>query len=88
MVHNLIDAFAELKAAHTSIILVEQNFEFVRDLGDQVAVMDDGRIRYRGAMRELPMTKNCKRVCLVYRWRATNENMDSFSRSDEYLVHS
>ena len=45
MVHNLIDAFAELKAAHTSIILVEQNFEFVRDLGDQVAVMDDGEYR-------------------------------------------
>lgn len=53
MVHNLIDAFAELKAAHTSIILVEQNFEFVRDLGDQVAVMDDGSIVHRGAMREL-----------------------------------
>lgn len=53
MVQNLIDAFAELKAAHTSIILVEQNFEFVRGLGDQVAVMDDGRIVHRGSMKEL-----------------------------------
>lgn len=53
MVQSLIEAFAELKKAETSIVLVEQNFEFVRGLGDQVAVMDDGRIVHRGAMREL-----------------------------------
>ncbi len=37
----------------TTILLVEQNFNFVRSLGDSVAVMDDGRIVYAGPMAEL-----------------------------------
>ncbi len=53
IVHNLMDAFRELKASQTSIILVEQNFNFVRELGDQVAVMDDGRIVHHGQMQAL-----------------------------------
>lgn len=53
IVHNLMDAFRELKASQTSVILVEQNFNFVRELGDQVAVMDDGRIVHQGQMQAL-----------------------------------
>ena len=53
IVRNLIAAFRELKATDTTILLVEQNFSFVRDLGDTVAVMDDGRIVHAGDMREL-----------------------------------
>ena len=34
-------------------LLVEQNFNFVRQLGDTVAVMDDGRIVHSGAMADL-----------------------------------
>ncbi|BDU77543.1 ABC transporter ATP-binding protein [Mesoterricola sediminis] len=50
---NMIEAFRELKAADTTILLVEQNFNFARQLGDQVAVMDDGRIVHAGPMAEL-----------------------------------
>ena len=32
---------------------MEQNFEVARALGDQVAVMDDGRVVHAGAMAEL-----------------------------------
>ena len=53
IVRNLIAAFLELKTTDTTILLVEQNFSFVRDLGDTVAVMDDGRIVHAGTMREL-----------------------------------
>jgi len=53
IVQNLADAFAELKAKDTTILLVEQNFSFVRTLGDHVAVMDDGRIVHAGPMAEI-----------------------------------
>jgi branched-chain amino acid transport system ATP-binding protein len=46
-------AFRELKDTSTTILLVEQNFNFVRSLGDSVGVMDDGRIVHAGAMRDL-----------------------------------
>jgi branched-chain amino acid transport system ATP-binding protein len=50
---NLITALRELKSTQTTVLLVEQNFRVAAELGDQVAVMDDGRIVHRGAMREL-----------------------------------
>lgn len=53
IIQNLITAFSELKRQRTTIVLVEQNFTMARALGDSVAVMDDGRIVHRGAMREL-----------------------------------
>jgi branched-chain amino acid transport system ATP-binding protein len=53
IVHNLITALRELKAQRTTILLVEQNFQMARALGDTVAVMDDGRIVHHGAMAEL-----------------------------------
>lgn len=53
IIQSLIAAFSELKASDTTILLVEQNFSFVRDLGDTVSVMDDGRIVHAGAMQDL-----------------------------------
>ncbi|MDO9216783.1 MAG: ABC transporter ATP-binding protein [Lacisediminimonas sp.] len=50
---NMIAAFRELKQTDTTILLVEQNFNFARQLGDRVAVMDDGRIVHAGPMAEL-----------------------------------
>ena len=52
IIEAMIGAFAELKR-ETTILLVEQNFRFAASLGDQVAVMDDGRIVHRGTMAEL-----------------------------------
>lgn len=53
IVHNLISALRELKAQHTTILLVEQNFQMARALGDTVAVMDDGQVVHHGSMAEL-----------------------------------
>ena len=53
MVQNLIAALRELKATQTTVLLVEQNFAMARALGDQVTVMDNGRVVHAGAMREL-----------------------------------
>jgi branched-chain amino acid transport system ATP-binding protein len=53
IIANMIAAFAELKGTDTTILLVEQNFNFARQLGDSVAVMDDGRIVHGGAMAAL-----------------------------------
>lgn len=53
IIANMIAAFRELKQTDTTILLVEQNFNFARQLGDTVAVMDDGKIVHRGLMAEL-----------------------------------
>ena len=53
IIQSLITAFRELKATDTTILLVEQNFSFVKSLGDTVSVMDDGRVVHAGSMREL-----------------------------------
>ncbi len=53
MVHNLIAALRELKAQRTTVLLVEQNFMMAQALGDQVAVMDDGRVVHSGTMAAL-----------------------------------
>jgi branched-chain amino acid transport system ATP-binding protein len=53
IIQNLIGALRELKQQKTTILLVEQNFLMAKALGDSVAVMDNGRVVHRGAMREL-----------------------------------
>ncbi|MBL0089390.1 MAG: ABC transporter ATP-binding protein [Ideonella sp.] len=53
IIQNLVSAFRELKQQKTTILLVEQNFMMAKALGDQVAVMDNGRVVHRGAMAEL-----------------------------------
>ena len=53
IINNMIDAFAELKKTGTTILLVEQNISFAQRLGDQVAVMDNGRVVHAGSMQAL-----------------------------------
>jgi branched-chain amino acid transport system ATP-binding protein len=53
IIQNLISAFRELKSQKTTILLVEQNFMMAKALGDQVAVMDNGRVVHSGAMAQL-----------------------------------
>jgi branched-chain amino acid transport system ATP-binding protein len=53
VIEHLIDGFRRLKARGTTILLVEQNFHMARSLGDDVAVMDDGRIAHTGLMEDL-----------------------------------
>ncbi len=53
IINNMIDAFGELKASGTTLLLVEQNINFAKRLGDRVAVMDNGRVVHAGAMQAL-----------------------------------
>ena len=53
VIQHLIDAFLRLKETQTTILLVEQNFHMARSVGDDVAVMDDGRIVHSGTMTAL-----------------------------------
>jgi branched-chain amino acid transport system ATP-binding protein len=53
IVASLAAALRELKDTRTTILLVEQNFNVVRALGNSVGVMDDGRIVHAGTMHDL-----------------------------------
>jgi branched-chain amino acid transport system ATP-binding protein len=53
IVQNLVSALRGLKSSDTTVLLVEQNFAVAKALGDRVAVMDNGRIVYSGAMATL-----------------------------------
>lgn len=53
IINDLAGAFEQLKEQRVSILLVEQNFNFSRRLGQSVAVMNDGGVVYSGQMAEL-----------------------------------
>ena len=53
IINNMIEAFQQLKQAGVTILLVEQNINFAKRLGDTVAVMDNGVIVHAGSMAEL-----------------------------------
>ncbi|MCX4174532.1 MULTISPECIES: ABC transporter ATP-binding protein [Paraburkholderia] len=64
IVDNLAEALIELKTHDTTILLVEQNFNFVRSIGDHVAVMDDGRIIHSGSMATLSTDETLQETLL------------------------
>ncbi|MES1949353.1 HAAT family ABC transporter ATPase [Salinisphaera sp. S4-8] len=53
IIDDLADAFEQLKRQQVTILLVEQNFNFSRRLGQSAAVMNDGRVAWSGSMAEL-----------------------------------
>jgi branched-chain amino acid transport system ATP-binding protein len=53
IINNMIDAFRQLKERGVTILLVEQNLNFAKRLGDTVAVMDNGIVVHAGSMQEL-----------------------------------
>ncbi|MRD47358.1 ATP-binding cassette domain-containing protein [Caenimonas koreensis DSM 17982] len=53
IINNMIDAFAQLKGSGVTILLVEQNINFAKRLGDTVVVMDNGVVVHAGSMRAL-----------------------------------
>jgi branched-chain amino acid transport system ATP-binding protein len=64
IINNMIDAFAELKTSGVTILLVEQNINFAKKLGDGVAIMDDGRVVHCGAMQALADDEELQRSLL------------------------
>lgn len=53
IVQNMIEAFQKMKTSGVTILLVEQNIHFAQQLGDSVAVMDNGRVIHSGRMAAL-----------------------------------
>lgn len=53
IVVNLIECLTEVKKRGTTVLLVEQNFRVAQEVGDNVLVMDNGKIIHRGAMAYL-----------------------------------
>jgi branched-chain amino acid transport system ATP-binding protein len=53
IINNMIDAFDQLKKSGVTILLVEQNINFAKRLGDTVAVMDNGVVVHAGSMADL-----------------------------------
>ena len=51
IVDNMAEAFRQI-SDKTTILLVEQNFEFAKSLGRDMAVIEDGRIAHAGAMAD------------------------------------
>jgi branched-chain amino acid transport system ATP-binding protein len=64
IINNMIDAFAQLKASGATILLVEQNINFARRLGDSVAVMDNGVVVHSGSMQALAQDEQLQRSLL------------------------
>ena len=73
IVGALIECLKEIKATGVTILLVEQNFRVAREVGDEVRVMDNGRIVHRGAMAELAADEPCRTACSASAWIRTNE---------------
>jgi branched-chain amino acid transport system ATP-binding protein len=64
IIQNMISAFRELKAQRTTVLMVEQNFQMARAVGDTVAVMDNGRVVHRGSMAGLADDEGLQRRLL------------------------
>jgi branched-chain amino acid transport system ATP-binding protein len=64
IVGNLIEAFSQLKSSGVSILLVEQNIHVAKALGDDLAVMDNGRIVHQGSMASFSADPDLQRNLL------------------------
>lgn len=64
IIENMIHAFKQLKASGVTILLVEQNIHFARELGDRVAVMENGRVTFAGFMQTLTDDETLQRSLL------------------------
>jgi branched-chain amino acid transport system ATP-binding protein len=53
IINTMAAALSELKAEGATILMVEQNFEVAKYLGDHCAVMEDGKIVWSGQMATL-----------------------------------
>ncbi|HWI80950.1 ABC transporter ATP-binding protein [Ramlibacter sp.] len=64
IINNMIEAFAQLKASGVTILLVEQNINFAKRLGDTVAVMDNGAVVHAGSMQALAQDEALQQALL------------------------
>ncbi len=65
VVEMLGEQLRRLKAAGLTIMLTEQSIRFVADLGDRVYILENGTVRYQGAMREFLSDDSIRRAYLA-----------------------
>ena len=53
IVEQLLQRVAELKATGLSIVLAEQNLQFVMALADRVYILEKGEVRFTGTPADL-----------------------------------
>jgi branched-chain amino acid transport system ATP-binding protein len=63
MVQALKERIHRLKTEGFTVLLAEQNMDFALDLSNYGYVMENGRIRYQGSIRELTGNEAVRRTC-------------------------
>ena len=63
IIDAMADAFREISET-TTILLVEQNFQFAKSLGRDMAVIDDGSIAHSGTMADFVANKDLQESLL------------------------
>ena len=63
LVKTLEERIHKLKEAGLTVLLAEQNIKFTLELSDYGYIIDNGRIRYHGAVEELIDNEEVKRLC-------------------------
>ncbi len=63
LVKTLEERIHKLKEAGLTVLLAEQNIKFTLELSDYGYIIDNGRIRYHGAVEELIDNEEVKRMC-------------------------
>ncbi len=63
MVKALGERICRLKAMGLTVLLAEQNLKFTLGLSDYGYIIDNGRIRYEGAVADLVGNEEVKRFC-------------------------
>jgi branched-chain amino acid transport system ATP-binding protein len=65
IVGTLKQLILELKAAHTTILLSEQNMRFAMAVSDRVVLLDKGHVVYSGTMAEFQKAENIQKKYLA-----------------------
>jgi branched-chain amino acid transport system ATP-binding protein len=60
LVDAVMDMIDELRRQHVSMLLVEQNVELAQELADRVYILDQGKVVFEGASRELAENEQVK----------------------------
>lgn len=65
IVEQMAETVRELKAEGVSVLLSEQNMHFARAVADRATIIEKGRIRYDGDMRELAANEEVRSAYLT-----------------------